>query len=185
MTTAAESRPRKPKKCGHCRGEFTPSNGLQRACGVACAVAIAQTARAKKERKEIREAKQKAKTRSQWMKEAQAEFNRWVRSRDADKPCISCGRGSYGQAHAGHFFSVGARPGLRFNTANVHLQCALCNVHLHGNLINYRIGLIARIGLEAVEALECDQSVKKYSIEDLRQIKATYIAKRKALEAAK
>lgn len=165
---------------------------MQKVCGIKCALAYAEahrTAAAKRERaaerKQLREAKQKAKTRSQWMKEAQAEFNRWVRSRDAEKPCISCGRGSYGQAHAGHFFSVGARPGLRFNEANVHLQCALCNVHLHGNLINYRIGLIARIGLAAVEELEADQSTKHYSIEDLKAIKAEYTRKRRELEASK
>lgn len=173
------------KTCKGCGEKFQPVRPLQSACKPTCALTVAQRNRERKERKELREAKQKAKTRGDWLREAQVEFNRWVRTRDADKPCISCGRGSYGQAHAGHFFSVGARPGLRFNPDNVHLQCALCNVHLHGNLINYRIGLIARIGLEAVEALERDQSIKKYSIDDLKQIKQTYTAKRKALEATK
>lgn len=176
--------PRKPKKCGHCGEIFVPMKPLQRACGVDCAVAIGQRTRARKERAEIREAKAKAKTRGDWQREAQAEFNAFIRARDADLPCISCGRHHEGQYHAGHFYSVGARPNLRFDERNVHKQCSTCNAYLHGNLINYRAGLIKRIGLEALEALEADQAVKKYSIEDLKAIKATYRAKRKALEAA-
>jgi hypothetical protein len=55
-------------------------------------------------------------------------------------------------------------------------------MHLHANLINYRVGLIARIGLEAVEALETDQVSRKYSIDDLKAIKAHYRAKLKELK---
>lgn len=184
MTTAAESRPRKAKKCQNadCRAEFVPQRMGQKACSPACAVSLVQASRAKAERKELREAKQKAKTRGDWLREAQAEFNRWVRLRDADLPCVSCGRNHEGQYHAGHFYSIGARPNLRFDERNVHKQCATCNTYLHGNLINYRTGLIVRIGLAAVEALEADQTPKHYSIEDLKAIKAEYIRKRKEIE---
>lgn len=181
-TTAAE---RKPKACKHCKTQYIPSRPMQKACSPACALAMVQASRAKVERKETREAKQKAKTRGDWQREAQAEFNRWVRLRDADLPCISCNRWHHGQWHAGHYMSTGARPNLRFDEQNVHKQCSVCNNHLHGNLMNYRRALIQKIGLDAVEGLEADQTPKHYSIEDLKQIKQTYIAKRKALEATK
>lgn len=42
--------------------------------------------------------------------------------------------------------------------------------------MDYRIGLIARIGLAAVEALEADQSVKKYTIDELKALTAHYRA---------
>ena len=38
----------------------------------------------------------------------------------------------------------GAMPSLRFNTHNVHKQCSACNNHLSGNMIEYRINLIAK-----------------------------------------
>jgi hypothetical protein len=66
--------------------------------------------------------------------------------------------------------------------ANIHKQCQPCNTHLSGNLINYRIGLIAKIGLEAVEALEADQEIRKPSIDDLKSIRDTYRAKLKELK---
>ncbi len=171
----------KPKKCRICKESFQPFRPLQVCCGHVCAIEKAQKDRAKKEmksaaseRREIREAKQKAKSRSEWMKEAQAAFNAWIRYRDSGQPCISCGRHHTGQYHAGHYRTVGANPELRFEENNVHLQCAPCNNHLHGNLINYRIGLIKKIGLELVEWLEGDHQPKKYSIDDLREIKDRY-----------
>lgn len=173
------------KTCKGCGEKFQPVRPMQTACKPACAVTVAQRTRERKERAELREAKQKAKTRGDWLREAQAAFNSWARARDEDLPCISCGRWHNGQWHAGHYMSTGARPNLRFDEQNVHKQCSVCNNHLHGNLVNYRRSLIVKIGLEAVEALEADQSIKKYSIEDLKQIKQEYTRKRKALEDSK
>ena len=48
--------------------------------------------------------------------------------------------------------------------------------------MDYRIGLIARIGLAAVEALEADNTPRKWTREELIEIKQTYKAKRKELE---
>jgi hypothetical protein len=86
--------------------------------------------------------------------------------------------------HAGHYMSVGARPELRFDENNVNAQCAPCNNHLSGNIVLYRKGLIAKIGLEAVEALEGPHEPKHYTVDDLKQIKADYTAMAKALEKA-
>ena len=53
---------------------------------------------------------------------------------------------------------------------NCNKQCAPCNNHLSGNLINYRINLVKLIGVEKVEALENDNTGKTYSVEDLKRI---------------
>lgn len=181
MTLAAK--PPRPKKCRVCRETFTPSKPLQVVCSPNCALLHAKQkgekerkALDKTERKAIREAKEKIKPRAAYIKEAQAAFNAWVRARDADQPCISCGRHHQGKYDAGHYRSVGSNPALRFEPLNCHRQCVPCNQHKSGNAIEYRIGLVARIGAEAVAWLEGPHEPKRYSIDDLKQIKARYVA---------
>ena len=58
----------------------------------------------------MRERKEKLKSRSDWLKDLQRVFNEFIRLRDADLPCISCGRYHQGQWHAGHYRSVGGLP---------------------------------------------------------------------------
>lgn len=169
------------KRCKACREPFMPARPLQSVCSPLCAATYAKVQRAKIERRELLDAKQKIKPRSQWMKEAQASINAFVRVRDARLPCVSCGRFHDGQWHAGHYLSTGARPELRFDEANLHKQCQPCNTHLHGNLVLYRAELINRIGLAEVERLEGPQEPKKYTVADLRSIRDTYRAKERAL----
>jgi hypothetical protein len=78
--------------------------------------------------------------------------------------------------------STGARPNLRFDEQNVHKQCQPCNTHLSGNLINYRINLIKKIGLDGVLRLENDFEPKKYLIEELKEIVQIYRKKVKMLK---
>lgn len=118
--------------------------------------------------------KERVKTRGQWTKEAQAEFNKFIRLRDKDEPCISCQRFHTGQYHAGHYRSVGAHPELRFNELNNHKQCAPCNNHLSGNLVDYRINLIKKIGLEKVEWLEGPHKQEKLCIDEIKITKNKY-----------
>ncbi len=159
---------------------------MQRVCSVGCAISLARAAQQKVERKLHREAKTKLKTRSQWLKEAQTTFNAYIRARDVDLPCISCGdftpmtRG--GDYDCGHYRSVGANPELRFEELNTHKQCKRCNSHLSGNIVNYRIGLLMRIGEENVAWLEGPHEPKKYTIDDLKAIKAEYRQKLKDLK---
>ena len=166
------------KRCKVCKAEFKPRLPMQKVCCIECAQALAQSDRIKKERKESiaarREAKQKLKSRADWMREAQAAFNAYIRARDAHLPCISCGRFHDGQWHAGHYLSVGARPELRFEELNVHKQCAPCNNHLSGNAVLYRKGLIAKIGADRVDWLEGSHKAKKYTVDELVQIKSAY-----------
>lgn len=85
-------------------------------------------------------------------KKAQVVFNKFIRLRDKDLPCISCG--SWSTPQAGHYMSAGHHSALRFNEDNTSRQCIKCNNFLSGNLINYRKGLVKKIGLERVEFLE-------------------------------
>lgn len=171
------------KTCPSCKKKFEPARPLQVACSIECAIIHTKRLKEQRDRKEHRERKQRLKTRSDWMKETQTVFNKWVRLRDADKPCISCGRYHNGKYDAGHYRSVGSNPALRFEPDNCHKQCVPCNQHKSGNSIEYRIGLVARIGQYRVEWLEGPHEPKKYTVEELQQIKKHYQAKCKELES--
>ena len=171
----------KPKKCKVCKVEFAPTKPLQQVCGFECALELAKNKRIKTVRKEVKEAKQKLKSRSDWLKDTQVVFNKYIRLRDQNDGCISCGSTSASAYHAGHYRSIGSAGHLRFNEQNCHRQCAACNTHLSGNLIRYRLGLIRKIGILAVETLESDNATIKINIEEIRLLKDHFSAKIKAL----
>jgi hypothetical protein len=159
---------------------------LQTVCSPDCALEQAKFKRQKDDRKQDREKKQKLKTIRDWTKEAQIAFNAYIRLRDAGKPCICCGitlgdNAIGGGYDCGHYRSVGSAPHLRFDERNAHGQRKQCNRYGGGRAVDYRLGLINRIGLEAVADLESDQTPKKYTIEQLKEIIATYKRKRKEL----
>lgn len=172
------------KSCRVCGNDFAPWSGTQAVCGLKCSLRIAPlNRRAERAEKAAHKRKLAAlKTRAEWMKDAQAAVNAFVRARDAELPCVSCGRHHDGQWHAGHYLSTGARPELRFDERNIHKQCQPCNTHLHGNLALYRVELIRRIGLEAVEQLEGPHLPRKYTIDELKAIRDEYRSKLKALD---
>jgi len=179
----------KLKKCKVCKQPFMPRNTIQPTCYDFECQATYATAHAKKvaavrekrERQALREAKERIKPRSQWLKEAQVVFNKFIRSRDDGLPCVSCGRFHEGQWHAGHYRTVGSAPELRFNELNCWRQCSACNNYLSGNIINYRRTLVERIGLEKVEWLEGPHQAKHYTIDELKQLIAHYKMKCKQL----
>lgn len=143
----------------------------------------------KAERADFRKRKEKLKSKSDWKREAQAAFNKFIRLRDKDLPCISCGSmfndndlitGS--RWDAGHYRSRGANPELAFIEDNCHKQCTRCNRQLSGNVTNYRINLIKKIGQDRLEWLEGSHEMTRYGIEDYKRIKAEYNKKAKELE---
>ena len=79
-------------------------------------------------------------------------LHEYIRIRDCDKPCVSCGE--YKKLQAGHYYPAGKVESLRFETDNIHGQCLPCNYHEHGNLSFYRIELERRIGKERLEKLD-------------------------------
>jgi hypothetical protein len=175
----------KPKKCKVCKVEFTQTKPLQQVCGWECAIELSKNKRIKTVKKEIKEAKLKLKSRSDWLKDTQVVFNKYIRLRDQDDGCISCGSKSAYAYHAGHYRSIGSAGHLRFNELNCHRQCSACNTHLSGNLIRYRLGLIRKIGIHATEALESDNDTIKIGIEEIKILKAHFSAKIKALNPDK
>lgn len=93
-------------------------------------------------------------------------FNRFIRDRDSEDGygvCISSGghlKVPSSNAHAGHFYSGGKYPSLKFNEDNVHLQGKSDNYFNGGNLLEYRKNLIKKIGQDRVDDLDmlADQS---------------------------
>lgn len=55
--------------------------------------------------------------------------------------------------HAGHFYAR-TFTAVRWDERNVNGQCAGCNTFKHGNLLEYRKGMIAKYGQEVVDELE-------------------------------
>lgn len=179
----------KQYKCKVCHSDYTKQRMGQKVCSPGCAIQFGRDMK-EKSRKVLEKAgriadkakREALKTRAEWLKEAQSAFNAYIRARDADRPCISCGRHHTGQWHAGHYLSRGARPELAFHPDNCHKQCAPCNTHLSGNLVLYRVNLIQRIGLERVEWLEGPHPTAHLSIDDIKAIRNEYRLKTRQLE---
>jgi len=122
------------------------------------------------------------------IKEAQQVFNKWVRTRDEKEPCISCGAPPpdlsrlHAGRDAGHYRSTGAASRLRFNEDNCHAQCVKCNQWGAGRAVEYRIGLLAKVGAVRVESLESNNLPHKWERDELIAIKAVYVQKLKQLK---
>ena len=173
-----------PKKCKVCKEPFAPTfSSFQKTCNsVECLVDFGKAESKKLNKREMRQTKKKAKEqdRSYWLKRVQVEFNKHIRSRDHQDPCISCQRHHSGQYHAGHYMSVGGHSAaLRYDEQNTHKQCSVCNNYKSGNLAEYRPNLINKIGLDSVGRLEGPHDPKKYSIDELQNLLSIYQAKNK------
>jgi hypothetical protein len=186
----------KPNRCKNCKTEFSPCRPLQVACSPLCALEIGR-AKTKKslakaaalERKLTREKLDALQTKPQLVAKAQTAFNGFIRARDANQPCISCGKplasgGIGGAFDCGHYRSVGSAVHMRFVEDNAHGQCKHCNRHLAGNHVDYRNGLSWRIGLDRLEFLEADQVLRRYTKEGLIEIARHYRAEAKKLKDA-
>lgn len=191
----------KPVKCKVCRDPFTRTLPNQKVCGADCALAFAVSVKAKQERIEskrlaaidranTRTRKDSLKSIHEWIADAQKAFNAYIRARDAHLSCICCdglpktNAITGGAWDAGHYRSRGSAGHLRFNADNCHKQLKQCNRYDAGNVVGYRIGLINRIGLARVEALENDNKPHKWTIEELKEIKARYMSKLKELKVS-
>ena len=176
-------------RCRNCKEKFVQYQFNNKFCKeLDCQVAKGlylvdkqQQQKLKEINKDVRERKEKLKTTSDYLKEVEVFVNRFIRLRDKDKPCVSCQRPLKSKFDAGHYRSKGGNPEIRFNEDNIHGQCVYCNRHLHANLIDYRISLIKRIGLDRVEWLEGKHEPRKYTIPELIIMKEEYKEKIKRL----
>jgi len=126
----------------------------------------------------------KTKTIAKLKQDVQKVFNMYIRLRDKDKPCISCGK--YVEKQAGHFFPVSTHNGLRFDEDNVSGECSRCNCWDEGHLISYAINLKERIGQERFDALferaaDYKKNGYKWSRQELIELKQKYATKIKQL----
>lgn len=188
----------KARKCANrkCRAEFVPCRPMQTACSPNCAVEIAAKKRElvdyeekKAERKELKAKKEQVKRPKTLKAEAQAAFNAFIRYRDlsAGHNCICCGKPFEpqkpgGSVDAGHYLSRGGAPHLAFNENNCFAQRKNCNRPGGTTAAAFRLGVKARIGIAALEALEADQEQRRYRPDDYRRIRDEYRAKLRELK---
>lgn len=176
------------RKCRVCRATYRPASTLQAVCSPTCAMEYVRIANRHAARIQTAADRRRLMTRRDWQKRAQTAFNAYIRERDKNQPCICCGKPltvsapTGGGYDAGHYRSVGSAPHMRFVEDNCHAQRKVCNQFGAGRAVDYRIGLIRRIGIERVEALEADQAPRKYTAEELQAIERTYKNKLKELK---
>jgi hypothetical protein len=163
------------KSCKKCGESFTPFSTLDKHCYVCKKTEQALKNLAKIKKEKVKKQKEDLLTVSDYLKMAQQVFNKWIRLRDKDQPCISCGKHLGAKYDAGHFWSAGGHSSVRFHPDNVHAQCVSCNQHKHGNLLEYRKGLIEKIGHHNYTLLS-DKAYKthKWDKEELKELIKIY-----------
>jgi hypothetical protein len=182
----------KTKYCTECGRGFKPF-GIQSVCSTPCAIKKAKASEAKKKEAAKKKAASewkverarrvdKMKTRTQKINDVRPVFQKWIRHRDKNLPCISCDTQTATKWDAGHYLKAELYTGLIFTEVNCHKQCQRCNQYGGGMQAEYRIGLVKRIGEAAVLELESIKDalrVYKWSDDELSEIKKKYTAKLK------
>jgi hypothetical protein len=174
---------------------FTPFTSFTKWCSPACGVSVALANVAKIKAKELtktRSANHKSKReflegdKRHVGKQARAYFHRWVKWRDRGLPCCACGKSMSGlpewDKHASHYRPSKMNSAIRYHEDNINLGCSHCNRHRAGNESEYRVRLVEKIGIERVEWLDVQRHVKKWEIEELRDIRDDYKARLKSLD---
>ena len=171
-------------RCKNCKEKFEAINFNQKYCfSPACVGVWVNLLKTKKWNAKKKKWKEELKTTKDYIKEAQKIFNTYIRLRDKNKPCVSCDKPLGAKYDAGHYYSSGGHKSVTFDERNVHAQCVHCNQYLSGNLLNYQIGLVGRIGGESVLDLSTDaHKVKHWTKEELKSIISEYKGKVKALK---
>lgn len=178
----------KERKCANinCKGTFIQYRSTQKVCSMECAIILAKVTRERNERqdwaKKKKELRDKDMTITDWVKKVQVTFNAYIRERDRETNCISCDKKLIGKFDAGHYHNANNHWSVRFDTRNVWGQCVRCNRDLHANLINYRIGLLQRIGPEQLAELDSiAKETRKFSIDELKSLNEYWKMQKKIL----
>ena len=179
-------------KCKNCKDTFKPKKFNWKWCdkeecnkvGIEEVLSKARRQIEKKKRLEKAKAKESLLTHKDYLKLLQTAFNSYIRKRDEDLPCISCGKEPPFDLAAGHFYAAGNYSFLRFNELNVHGQCnAHCNKFLSGNIHEYRKRITTRITEEDLKWLDenCHKGLK-LSIPEIKELIKKYKNKVRALK---
>jgi len=164
------------KKCKNCKAGFEPVKFNQKYClDEPCIKVWIEATKLKEWKKRKTEIKEKLQTVQELTKLAQTYFNSFIRNRDRKKGCVSCGSNLGQKFDAGHYYSSGGHKAVTFNEDNVHGQCVYCNQYLHGNLLNYQIGIQKRIGVDRLINLQGKAHDEiKFSRDELKEIISVY-----------
>jgi len=194
-------KPIKPKLCKICRAEFIPSLTTQKVCGLQCAIKLSRESDKKKRDKQSgKDLLEFNKRDLGWQhKLTQKAFNRmrvleeleWFKREGCDPYCISCGKYNMDWC-CGHYKTVGAQGGLRYDENNTFLQCnRYCNKGLSGNIggnkttLGYTKGLLHRFGPtagdEIIKYCESKTAVKKWTWQELESMRKKFNLAIKAL----
>lgn len=171
----------KPKLCKDCKQEFKQYNTIQVRC-VECAIKKGNLTPVKLNYAKIKRDKlisldTKKQTYVKKVNAIKVIFQKWIRKRDRNEPCISCGSLTAIEWHAGHFYKAENYSGLIFDERNCRKQCKKCNVFLDGNQLEYANRLRLKYGIEWMEKLRLDAyltKVKTYTYHELDDIKQKY-----------
>jgi len=193
----------KRKVCKHCR-EYFPAEGMIKVpVGTFCKFDHVTLWLAEKNRKEAEkkhkqqkrvkvESKKKDKARlrelrkrSAWYADLQILVNQYVKYRDTDKPCCTCGTTNPNIKYdAGHFHTRKARPDIRFELTNIHKQCSQqCNVFGAGMRNEFEKFIAEKYGPDHVEMLERVRPPLKEQFPNWQDVYAEIIRYRQLLRS--
>jgi len=184
-------KPRKQKTCKSCKEKFLPERDFQNTCNYLCAIEWSKKLTAKKEAKKKTDARAalrefKKNDKPVLLQLAQKLVNQFIRLRDTNLNCISCNHNFANgrQRHAGHYVARSKSSLLRFDERNINTQCNICNDHLSGNVSEYRLGLIQKVGIKEVEDLEANKTaLKTWTVKELQEVITEYRNKVKELSS--
>lgn len=91
----------------------------------------------RKQKEQDQKTREKLETKSDLEKKLQKEINKIVRLIDKGHPCISSGRNLGKNYDAGHLYSVGSNPQIRFHLFNIFAQSVHDNQWKSGNQLDY------------------------------------------------
>lgn len=150
------------EKAGFCSYDCAAKHGLIKAREGRAREEERKAKQARKERREFNRRK------ISWQHDqCKTAFNRmrvreelqWFADRGLEPECISCGKQNMDWC-CGHFKTVGAQSGLRYDRMNTYLQCnRYCNKGLSGNIEGnkntrgYKRGLAERFGEEEAKRI--------------------------------
>jgi len=154
-------------RCKHHKTKFIAKWFNQQFCleDDECIKAFNESVKAKKQKDwniEKKAIKEKLMTRSDYEKLLQTEINTIVRLIDKGSFCHSTRKPLNEKFDAGHVFSRGANPAIKFNLFNIYAQSVHANQFLSGDQINFLAVLSDVYGIEHKEYVLSLKSLYTY-----------------------
>jgi len=172
------------KRCKICKKQFQPLRPLQSVCDYKCAIELVKVTEKKAWNKRRKTLREKTKKLSEYKEELQREINKIVRLIDKGHECISSGTQRY-MVNAGHLYSVGSFPALRYHLLNIFAQSVHDNKFRGGNEMAYKDRVVQVFGLVVFEEIESLKGKYKELQLDILDIKKVLPIARKIVRELK